>query len=281
MDWEKVQRTLKKRQYDKFGDVVEDLRLIFANALKYNGRHKGTDTVSGRAYEAANYMSGKLEAAINRFLLSVSDRIERERIDHNNAEREIEAAERAEEAAIRAQWKKEPDGAEPAAVLTGLMTSRPDVSQKIRIRRAVQRDATDFEIPFFDEEGDGSRHERSYFEVVKFQKAMFEKQREELSKMRQCTAAIGSLVYSRLLQRSLAVDWEETELKKMAASNPVVPVAQDAPESSPKHDKASSQNQASNVLGELEREGRGPLQIKMAKPKTKGTKRKLPALSFE
>jgi hypothetical protein len=72
MDWEKVQRTLKKRQYDKFGDVIVDLRLIFSNALKYNARLMGTDTVSGRAYEAAQYMSAKLEASISKLLFSVA-----------------------------------------------------------------------------------------------------------------------------------------------------------------------------------------------------------------
>jgi hypothetical protein len=87
MDWERCQRTLKKRQYDKFGDVIEDLRLIFSNAIKYNARHENTDTVSGKAFEAAKYMSAKLEVAINKMMLSVSDRLERERIDHNNAER--------------------------------------------------------------------------------------------------------------------------------------------------------------------------------------------------
>jgi hypothetical protein len=112
MDWEKVQRTLKKRQYDKFGDVIVDLRLIFSNALKYNARLMGTDTVSGRAYEAAKYMSAKLEASISKLLFSVGDRLERERIDHANAEREIEAAERAEDAAIRAAWKKQPTSQE-------------------------------------------------------------------------------------------------------------------------------------------------------------------------
>jgi hypothetical protein len=44
MDWESVRRTLKNREYDTFGDIIADLRLIFTNALKYNARLKGTDT---------------------------------------------------------------------------------------------------------------------------------------------------------------------------------------------------------------------------------------------
>lgn len=58
-DWESCSRALKKRQYDKFGDIIADLRLIFSNALKYNARLMGTDTISGKAYEAAKYMSSK------------------------------------------------------------------------------------------------------------------------------------------------------------------------------------------------------------------------------
>eukprot|EP00957_Ditylum_brightwellii_P035839 2716640-Ditylum_brightwellii.AAC.1 len=46
MDWERCHKNLQQRSYEKFGDLVEDLRLIFSNALKYNARAKGTDTVS-------------------------------------------------------------------------------------------------------------------------------------------------------------------------------------------------------------------------------------------
>ena len=166
-----MQKTLKKRQYDKFGDVIDDLRLIFTNALKYNAQHAGTDTVSGRAYDAAKYMSAKLEAAINKMMITVSDRIERERIDHSNAEREIEAAERAEEERIRAQWKNDNPGKEGGPNIP----PRTEGSQRMRAakRGALRREQADFEVPFFDDEDDG-QHERSYFEVVRQQKAMFE-----------------------------------------------------------------------------------------------------------
>jgi hypothetical protein len=264
MDWERVNRTLKKRHYDKFGDIVSDLRLIFSNALKYNGRLKGTDTVSGRAYEAANIMSAKLESAIVKLLLSVADRTERERIDHANAEREIEAEDRAEEARIRAAWKKEPDGStEPNAPSSSSGATMPShqvdvASQKIRlVRRAAQRrESTDFEIPFFDDEDDG-QHERSHFEVVKFQKAMFQKLQQEQIKMRQRTSTIGSLVYARMLQRDLALEWEENELKKAG----VVQESKSKPEDGDDCNNVKESN--SNVLQELEREGRGPLQIRL------------------
>jgi hypothetical protein len=256
MDWERVQRTLKKRQYDTFGNMVDDLRLIFSNALKYNARLKGTDTVSGRAYEAAVYMSAKLEAAINKFLLSVSDRLERERIDHGNAEREIEAAERAEEAEIRATWKK----GESDTDATG--TERLDrnaISRTGSMRRApIRRQTTDFEIPFFDEEDDG-QHERSYFEVVKFQKSMFEKQRQELSKMRKGCASIGVSLFARLIQRDeLFKQTTEQEKSRRMVHTPKEPtIAQQATVD------MSAENGPSSVREELEREGRGPLQIRL------------------
>jgi len=267
MDWEKVQRTLKKRQYDTIGAMIEDLRLIFSNALKYNARLKGTDTVSGRAYEAAVIMSGKLEAAINKMLLSVSDRLERERIDHANAEREIEAAERAEEAEIRAAWKKgegENDGGTPMPVTSDrLLAARP-------IKRApLRRQATDFEIPFFDDDEDNGQHERSYFELVKFQKDMFEKQRQELSKMQKVSMSISSSIFTRLIERQEAIKEAETRAASALAANQEPKEGEIVPK-----DTSDADSRPSAVLKELEREGRGQLQIKVAvlKPKKKTAK---------
>ena len=279
MDWEKVNRTLKRRHFDKFGDVIDSLRLIFSNAMKYNGRFKGTATDSGRAYESAVYMSAKLEVAINKMILSVSDRLERERIDHANAEREIEAAERAEEARIREAWKRDPNQKDDES------SSRPDVvaAQKIRLvrRQAQRRESADFEIPFFDEEDNG-QHERSYFEVVKFQKSMFEKQRSELSKMRACASAIGTLVYTRLFQHNLAEEWEEGVLKKLEREIEQNKSKMDIDTNASNKGSSDDQRSGSAALNELEREGRARLKVKLApRKKTKGTKRKHPALTLE
>merc|ERR1711935_1149913 len=97
-------------------------------------------------------MAKKLEAATNKLMITVGDRIERERIDHSNAEREIEAAERAEKERIRAQWDTE-------AAKGGEGAPDPSYSvsaQRIRSKfRTVIRQETDFEVPFFDEEDDG------------------------------------------------------------------------------------------------------------------------------
>jgi hypothetical protein len=284
MDWERVNRTLKKRHYDKFGDVITDLRLIFSNALKYNGRLKGTDTVSGRAYESATIMSMKLEMAINKLLLTVSDRLERERIDHANAEREMEAQERADEARFFATWKKDSDtaavdGIDPLASSAMPPQASDFASQKIRLvrRPAQRRESTDFEIPNFDEE-DGAKHETSYGEVAKFQKAMFEKLQQEQVKMRRRTTAIGSLLFTRMLQRDLAAEWEETELEKARKASETRQEAAAPVE----ENQAVRNGGASEVLKELEREGRERLQIKLGVLTVKRRlKSKRPAFSFE
>merc|ERR1712232_197382 len=144
---------------------------------------------------AAKYMATKLELAINKMMVAVSDRSERERIDHNNAEREIEAAERAEKERIRAQWGSDKPLGEVGEELDGI-----EISQRIRARsRTILRRETDFEVPFFDDEDDGN-HERSYFDVMRQQKAMFERQRLELSKMQQSAAGVGSSLFLRMLQ---------------------------------------------------------------------------------
>lgn len=279
MDWERVQKTLKKRQYDKFGDVIDDLRLIFTNALKYNAQHAGTDTVSGRAYDAAKYMSAKLEAAINKMMITVSDRIERERIDHSNAEREIEAAERAEEERIRAQWKNDNPGKEGGPNIP----PRTEGSQRMRAakRGALRREQADFEVPFFDDEDDG-QHERSYFEVVRQQKAMFEHQRQERIKMQQATSSLGAAWFLRITQQKLAWQWVEEERRKLGI--PSSTSSKNAEEGKENTDKSvpASNDTASEVLKQLEQKGRSKLQMKLLKPKSKGKKQlKIPFQGFD
>jgi len=293
MAWETVQKNLKKRNYDGFDGVIADLRLIFSNALKYNAPHEGTSTVSGQAYESAKIMSVKLEAAISKLLLTVSDKFERERIDHANAEREIEAHERAEEERIREQWKSAAPGSAPSQAtskdlggsISEVAPSRPDAFRiRVKSRAAQRRESTDLEVPLFHEEDDDQH---------KFLELMFEKQRHDLTRMRQCANAVGALVYTRLLQRDLAVQWIDQETKKLKKESGAEQQAGkagdgDAVSSGEKEldKKDEEQNKASTVLSELEREGRGPLQIKLARAgskskKGKGTKRKRPVFSFD
>ncbi|KAL3921603.1 MAG: hypothetical protein SGILL_002665 [Bacillariaceae sp.] len=273
MDWEKVQKTLKKRHYDTIGNVIDDLRLIFKNALKYNARHAGTDTVSGKAYDAAKIMSAKLEIAINKCMVIVSDRVERERIDHSNAEREIDAAEKAEEAKIREQWKKEgkdPNTADPS-VLTVEGAQRIRSAKRIILRRKSE---TDFEVPFFEDES----------LVMKKQKEIFERQRSELLRMRFATSKIGQSVYTRMAQEQLALQWIADEQKKLgietrteSSGSAALPAGGDAAGGQPQHEEPSA------VLAMLKQEDRAPLKVTLAvkgNKKTAATKKRKKPLDF-
>lgn len=274
MDWDAVNRNLKKRQYAKFSDVIADLRLIFSNALRYNARWKGTDTDSGKAYESAVFMSRKLEIAINKMILSVSDRLERERIDHSNAEREIAAAERAEEEKIRAGWKKEREDGTSQIPIT-------DKEQKIRlVRRATQRrEAMDFEMPYFDEDENG-QHEESYFEVIKLQKSIYEKQIQELTNMRATMRRVGGSVFARIAQREQALEWTANERRKKV---PLADQQQAEISTEEKEDVKDPKPKESCVMPELEKEGRERLKIQLVKPMTKKpiVKRKRSAIDLE
>jgi hypothetical protein len=273
MDWERSQKILKKRQYNKFADVIDDLRLIFSNALKYNGRHQAIDEISKMYCDAAQIMSVKLELAVNKMMVTTGDRIERERIDHNNAEREIEAAERAEKERIRAQWGS--DGAKAAAA--GIDTLQTETSQRIRTRtRTIIRRETDFEVPFFDDEDDG-QHERSYFEVVKQQKAMYERQRLQITRMQRSAASSGSTVFLRMLHRDLAMKWTEGEKKKLGigVSNSTGKKPSDASRTKKNESLSSSIAIPSIILSQLGKKSRAPVQLKLSsKNKAKESKKK-------
>jgi hypothetical protein len=325
--------------------VVDDLRLIFTNALKYNSRLRGTDTVSGRAYDSATYMSAKLEAAVAKFLLSASDRLERERIDHTNAEREIESLEQAEEARIREAWKNPKEGEkesslvaassaaagaaasaqpQPTATMSaggggmsgvgagmGLSTSAGGGAAalpfpKVRLRAQRRETATDFEIPFFDDDGEndvagggggGIRHERSYVEHVKFQKSLFERQRLELFKMRQCAAALGSTVVARHVRHRSAVRWLRHQQQQESSAVALLGKTERGADPSRGDDtmeldagvakaQASASSLSDAVLGLLEKPGRDPVKLTLLSSssqrgplqlKSKGIKRKVKA----
>jgi hypothetical protein len=273
MDWEKVQKTLKKRKYDTVGGVIDDLRLIFTNALKYNSRWK-----ESHAYTSAEIMSAKLEVAINKLVVTVSDRVERERIDHNNAEREIEAAERMEAERIRAQWKSEggdKDGADKGSAEGGPQKVEGSLRVRNRSRGSKQLQAdTDFEVPFFEEDFVEGQHEESYVEVMKQQKATFERQREELVAMRKSTKAIGMALFERRMLSDLASKWMEDEQKRLGLL-PSSPSATKAAASPSKSLKASSLPSPSKVSSKLEEKDRAPVKMKLvAKGKLLGTKKK-------
>jgi hypothetical protein len=146
----------------------------------------------------------------------------------------------------------------------------------------LRRENTDFEVPFFDDEDNG-QHERSYFEVVRQQKSMFKRQREELSKMEHSAASAGSSAFSRILQRDLALKWVADEKKKVGiADNNTQAKSKISTSSKAKKDTAtdSAETAPSSVLAKLDAEGRSPFQLKLSKPKPR-KKRKRPALMFD
>jgi hypothetical protein len=210
--------------------------------------------------------------------------LERERIDHTNAERELESIEQAEEARIREAWKNPKEGEQEVPrsstpTSTSLVQAHAGGIPKIRLRAQRRETTTDFEIPFFDEEDNG-QHERSYFEYIKFQKSLFERQRQELTRMRQFTAAIGAQVFCRHAQHARAIRW----LRQQHAKNSVSP--ESASRSSDfveGRGEPDSSTVASNVSGLLDNPDREPVKLKLSaalsRQAASGNKRKAAASS--
>jgi len=201
MDWASCEKLLLQCKYDTFGEIVEDLRLIFANALKYNARHKEIDSESGRvsqrAYDSAIHMSGKLEAAITRMLLMISDRIEREKIDNSILERDGEAAERAEMEQIRVKMTED---TRPSEIL--VVKSPPPVEpvRVIPAKKPIMWQRS-YEEP---------THEVTQREVLMQQKFMSERQQKALLDMHNLlnvSKILGANVYSNLKDRDNAISW--------------------------------------------------------------------------
>ena len=193
---------LEERNYQTMGELVENLRLIFSNAFKYNARAKGTDSVSGRAYEAANYMSNKLENAIDKMLISVSERLERDKIDRLTAEREVDAAEQAEENRQRAVWQKEREKAREQAAKNPEITTRVETIETVKViqrKNVHRREMMAFEYPYHDE--DDGNHEQTHLEVVRQQKLAFEKQLRNRAEMHVKTLQIGFRLHDKLAER--------------------------------------------------------------------------------
>lgn len=212
MSWEKVSSNLQNRLYNTLGEVVEDLRLIFSNALKYNFRAKGTDTVSGKAYDAAVAMSAKLEAAIDAMLLSVSDRLERDKIDRLTIEREADAIERVnEERAHAARLAQRETERQSTEVKRSVVTY-----QTVKVIQAKQpkRQELDFDLPLYEE--DESHRERSQGEAER-QRQLFdaiEKQQRLHIRMQKISLSVGVEIYSRLAEREAILNLMEKKWKE-------------------------------------------------------------------
>jgi hypothetical protein len=220
MAWEVVQQNLHSRKYDTLGEVVEDLRLIFSNALRYNSRAKGTDTVSGRAYDAAVYMSIKLESAIQKMLLTVSDRLEREKVEEIIEERDAEAAERSaamrkreEQIRLQGEWEREQallvknnpaTSAEKAEKKQQLMeTGRVIIKPKLTVKRPTLR--FDFEVNE-DDIDNASKLEQTHLEAMRLQKALFEKQKYERKMSVNVSKGISTSLFVKLAERATRLE---------------------------------------------------------------------------
>lgn len=189
--WVYCQDKLRARKYNTIGELVEDLRLIFSNALKYNGRTRTLYSLSQEAYDSALHMQAKLEAAIDKMLLFVSDKIGREKIDMITLHRETEAKEREEEKQLKAQWERD----NPSGTM--------EVT-KFRIKRTHVKRNTDFEFPFYDED-DGN--EESHDESLRNAKAIYEQQQQERAKMKAVSMSIAMHVFEYHRQRVEAKTW--------------------------------------------------------------------------
>jgi len=265
MDYDRVNRRLQNRGYDTFGEVINDLRLIFSNALKYNARAKGTDTVSGYAYDGAVHMSEKLEMAIDKMMISVSDRIERERIEHAIAEREIEAAERAEEEKMRAQWTGSSGAKPPDSTFETVETLRI-----VNRRPTKRRDIRDFES-YFDEEEGG--HEQSYIDAMRLQKRIFEQQKQERDSLKTKATSIGVALFAKLQQAA-----ERVEKNPLTKHDNPTKAAQEEEKAAQEEEKELT----SYALAELNRSDRRKIKIAITrKANSVVQNKKKPAHAFK
>lgn len=205
-------------------------------------------------------MSGKLEIAIDKMFLSVSDRLGREKVDRAMDEREVEAAERAEEERIRQAVAKGELSARDGAQQS---SSKAETVETVRIvhRRQTARRDMDMELPFFDE-GDAS-HAQSHVEAMRQQRATFERQQRDRKTLRKLSVSTGALLFSRHVQSRQAKKWIERMTKDVKSTADEKGEQQDA--------KDVASKLGSMVATELGKAGR--TQIKL-RPKKVQKKRK-------
>lgn len=214
----------------------------FSNALKYNGGGKGTETISGKAYDSAVYMSTKkLEPAIDRMLLSVSNRIQTEKVEQVMQEREIEAEERAEEERLRKAWQEETENAKAQGAMP---QSETTTVERIRIiQRRPVRKALDFDFPFNDDDDDNQ--EPSHLDTMRQQKMIFESQRSDRRKMFIASISSSGDVYSKMLEQRRAIAWAR---KKAAATAVAAKEAKAESGASPGDAAGASKGQGENAV---------------------------------
>lgn len=271
IEWETCNSKLQQRQYDTFGDIINDLRLIFTNAVKYNGRVKDTDPTSKLAYDSAIYMSGKLEVAIQRLFITAADRIEREKVEEIILDREAVINQREEEERLRAEWQNQRDQARQSNDGRGRSGLTPSV--KIIQRRPARRDL-DFDNPFNDQD---NSYEQSEMDALNKQKIMYEKQQKDRMNMHLVAKNVGIRVLHNLFWRSQAVHWAKDMSERIQDSLSQDRNLQLAAEQREKEKQAGNTNGDSapkasivaSLLGDTSRS-----QVKMELTKVKQSKKK-------
>jgi hypothetical protein len=105
---------------------------------------------------------------------------------------------------------------------------------------------------------------------------MFEKQRQEFSKVQQTAVSVGSSTFMRMMQRDLAIKWAEDEAKKkLAKLQELKEKSKDGEAGEPKEDAGeSAAGKPSSVLSKLDDKSRVLVQITLLKPKTKTAKQR-------
>lgn len=268
MDWETCHRRLQDRKYDTFGQIVEDLRQIFSNALKYNGRMKDKDPASKFAYDSAITMSEKLEVAIQRMLVTVSDRAERDKVEQVVLDREQEIAQKEEDERVRKEWEQERKKS-----ASGESNQHKISSSTMKSVRRPHARGLDFDFPFYEEEND---HEQSVMEVLSQQKVLFEEQRRDRVRMDQVTKHIGYRVHHNIQERSCAIRWAKqlTERIEMTISQKQLSNKGNGNEKGNDKDSLEKQNlgSASFIASLMQKSERS--QVKLSLPGGKRNKKK-------
>jgi hypothetical protein len=257
ISWLDCDRKLQERKYETFGDLVTDLRLIFENAKKYNGKMKDNDPISRLAYDSATIMAEKLEIAIQRLFVVASDRLEREKVESDVLDREERLAEKQEEERLVKEWQQQREIGPEQSDRSKLQ------SELIQMARRPNKRKIDFDMPFYDEEPP-----REQFEVdlLQHQKMLFEKQQLSRKKMHEVTRLIGMRVYHGLKERSKAFAWST----KKAQTQPITSTKKS--DDSGISDGTMAIRNASTVASLLEQADRDRIKVVLSK-QTK-TKRK-------
>mmetsp|Transcript_14822 Transcript_14822/g.32855 ORF Transcript_14822/g.32855 Transcript_14822/m.32855 type:complete len:455 (+) Transcript_14822:2425-3789(+) len=195
-DWDYCDQHLKDRKYTLVGEMVEDVRLIFSNALKYNAAAKGTNTVSGVAYNAAVYMSKKLETAIDKMLLTISERIGREEVDDKIKQQELDV-ERHEAERLQEEEHRLASMAPSVSPEKEIDDSRKieefDTVVRLEQHQQPQDESADIDFEFSEDDDDGG-HELAHLEAIRQQKNIFHRQLKARDELQKLTRTIGARV---------------------------------------------------------------------------------------